>query len=127
MVINQVMIFLAIGVMLLLMMQVETDLITWVFFVLNMIQLAFLIRGSSDSSEAATCRFVSQVIKIYALVVLMIQILFISFVGAVPTTDPKSVDQWIYKNYPTIYMNLDIIGLRSSSVELFHSDKSEKE
>ena len=89
---QQLLIFLAMGVMVTLLIQIETDLISWIFFTLNMVQLGFLIRGKSDSASVSACLWIANIIKLYALTVLITQVGFVSFIGATASTEPNSVD-----------------------------------
>lgn len=73
---------------------IETNLINWVFLGLNIILLGFIIRGNkSIKSIRNNLRLVS-FIKMYSIIILMANIMFILFVGEKPKEhQPNSNDQ----------------------------------
>lgn len=83
---------------------------------LSFINLAFVIRGSSDSSAVSINLCIAKFIKAYALIVLIIQVGFTSYFGAIPSREPTSADGLLRANSPVFYANLDVIGLRSMTV-----------
>mmetsp|Transcript_21580 Transcript_21580/g.33240 ORF Transcript_21580/g.33240 Transcript_21580/m.33240 type:complete len:435 (-) Transcript_21580:108-1412(-) len=95
---------------------IETNIINWLFFILNAVNLALIIRGNKGIKYLKQSVFIANTIKVYALIILIIDILFISFVGEMPKPDqPNSLDQRFMRKFPKIYKNLGIIGLRSNS------------
>jgi hypothetical protein len=53
---------------------------------------------------------------VYSLLILILDILFMCFIGEFEKTDPNSLDQKFKAAYPTIYEGLDIIGFRTNSL-----------
>jgi hypothetical protein len=107
-------IFIALGILLGFLLYIDCDAITWVFFVLAFINLGYVIRGSTDSSAVAVNLCIAQIIKGYSLLVLIIQVGFTAYYGALPSTEPNSVDQKLKASHPWFYSNLDVIGLRAN-------------
>lgn len=50
----------------------EIDAISWIFAILNLINLAFIISGSTSTSAVKASYYVSAMIKLYALLVLIL-------------------------------------------------------
>jgi hypothetical protein len=95
----------------------ETNIINWIFFSLNMINLALIIRGTSTMNDIKQSLKIVNIIKVYSLTVLILIILFISLIGELPKVDiPDSLDQKFARAYPKIYGSLDLIGLRSNEI-----------
>lgn len=94
----------------------ETNLINWVFFVLNTLQFAFIVRGSKSLSYLRQSLCVANSIKAYSLFILILDILFICFIGEFEKKHlPHSIDQKFKAKFPLIYDNLDVIGLRANA------------
>jgi hypothetical protein len=94
-------------------------LINWVFFILNTINFAFIIRGSSNLGNVRQSLLVTNLIRAYALIILTTDILFISLIGeSEKTHQPHSLDQKFKRAYPYIYASLDVIGLRTNPLTI---------
>jgi hypothetical protein len=65
---------------------IETNIINWIFFVLNTLSFALMIRANTNVYAINQQLNVAQFIKFYSLIILVVDILFISFVGY----DPKN-------------------------------------
>jgi hypothetical protein len=63
---------------------IETNIINWVFFVLNTLNFAMVIRANTNVYAIDQQLIVANLIKFYALNILVIDILFISFIGYDP-------------------------------------------
>ena len=53
---------------------VAPSIITWVFFALNLINLSYMMKGSSQAHELKTQLYISSVIKVYSLAVIILTI-----------------------------------------------------
>ena len=60
---------------------IEVNIINWIFFVLNNINLFLIIRGSRSESAINQSIWVTTVIKLYSLVIMITDILFICLIG----------------------------------------------
>jgi len=67
--------------------RLETNLFNWVFFSLNMINLALIIRGTNTIKEIKQSLKVINMLKVYSLAVLILDILFIGVIGELPKPD----------------------------------------
>jgi len=102
---------------------IETNIINWIFFILNAINLAMMIRGNKGIKYLKQSIFIANSIKVYALMVLILDILFISFIGEDEKADqPNSLDQRFKRKFPSVYENLGIIGFRSNNLANESSD-----
>lgn len=63
---------------------IETNIINWVFFVLNTLGFALMIRANTNVYAIEQQLKVANLIKFYSLMILVLDILFISFVGYDP-------------------------------------------
>lgn len=107
---------------------IETDLMSWIFFVLNFINMAALIRGDSSKSSVARSLLISNIIKAYALAVLLLTFCFVTIIGPERPNDPKSIDQGFKRWSPWLYARLDVIGLRPGVLKYKDTTKmTEKE
>jgi hypothetical protein len=98
---------------------IETNLINWVFYVLNSINFAFIVRGVKKIGYLKQSLAVSNMIKIYSLLVMVIDIIFICFIGEFEKPNqPDSLDQKFKRAYPNIYNQLDMIGFRTNTLEV---------
>jgi len=96
---------------------IETNLINWVFFVLNLINFAFIIRGTKELKFLKQSLCITNLIKVWSLMILILDILFICFIGEIEKVNqPESLDQRFKKAYPVLYSSMDIIGFRTSAV-----------
>jgi hypothetical protein len=59
----------------------QTNLINWIFFVLNIISFAFIAKSDDKDSTNNHSYKISVVIKYYSAIILITYILFISFIG----------------------------------------------
>jgi hypothetical protein len=74
--------------------QAETNFINWGFFVLNIINFAFIAKADNKAATNRHSRDIANVIKIYSAFFLLLELFFIIFVGAVEKVDqPNSTDQ----------------------------------
>lgn len=71
-----------------------------------------MIRGGYKPAVHKKTKFLSAVTKEWATFVIILDILFIFFIGEVSKQKPGSLDQKFEENFPDIYENLDFIGFR---------------
>lgn len=91
----------------------ETNIINWVYFVLVQICIVYLIKNDNKPSTIEKNYLISSIIKYYSAAIILLDITFICFVGEVEKPDrPNSLDQIFKRNYPLLYSQLDIIGVR---------------
>jgi hypothetical protein len=64
-----------------LVIYIETNLINWVFYVLTTLLIALKLRASSSVGALMQSLKVVNILKIYSLIILVVIILFMSFVG----------------------------------------------
>ena len=91
----------------------QTSIINWGFFVLSIVNFAFIAKGDGKHSTIMHSRNIANVIKVYSAFLLLFDICFIMFVGEEEKPNqPESLDQIFKQTLPKLYENLDIIGLR---------------
>jgi hypothetical protein len=78
------MIYVVLILMIYMQIYIETNLINWVFFILNTVSFALLIRANTNVASIELQLKVANFIKFYSLIVMVADILFISFVGYDP-------------------------------------------
>jgi len=77
------------------------------------LNFAFIAKGDNKPSTNRHSKNIATTIKIYSAFFLIFETLFMSFVGEMEkTSEPNSLDQKFKRLYPSIYNNLDLIGLR---------------
>jgi len=122
-IIKSLLIFAILILMIYMQSTIEISIINWVFFVLNTINFAFIIRGTKDVKFVRQSLCITNFIKAYSLLIIAINLLFISFIGETEKVGhPDSLDQKFKRAYPLIYKSLDIIGLRGN--RLVSSERS---
>lgn len=110
---SQYMIVIVICTMFYYISKAQSNIINLGFFVLNMVNFAFVAKGDNKISTNKNSRKIAEIIKVYSALMLMLNIGFILFVGEKEKPNlPNSLDQQLKNWYPFIYDNLDIIGLR---------------
>lgn len=115
---KSIVIYALLGFMIYATQTIEVNIINWVFFVLNNINMFLIIRGSKKESSINQSICVTNIIKAYSLFVMSLDILFICFIGMNEKDDsPGSLDQRFKLAYPGLYYHLDIIGLRTSETD----------
>lgn len=67
----------------------ETNLISWIFFILNCLLFAFMLRSDYTIPKMKPIVTVAKVLTIYSVVILFSDILFMSIVGENPKLNPK--------------------------------------
>lgn len=111
--VSRYMIFIAMVAMFYFIGRAQTNLINWGFFVLNILNFAFIAKGDNKESTLRWSMLISILIKVYSAFFLIFETFFISFVGEKEKPlEPNSLDQKFKQMYPSIYNNLDLIGLR---------------
>jgi len=91
----------------------QSNFINFLFFVLNLINFAFVAKGDNKASTNKHSRDIARLIKFYSAAILMLNILFIFTIGENEKPDqPESGDQKLKEMYPLLYDNLDLIGFR---------------
>jgi len=71
-----------------------------------------MIRGGYKPAVHKKTKFLSAATKEWATFVIIIDILFIFFIGEVSKNKPGSLDEKFKDYFPDTYDNLDFIGLR---------------
>lgn len=79
--IQSYLIFVVLGVLLYFIGKAQVNLISWIFFVLNMMMLSFIAKGDGKESTNRYTKQVCTVIKVYSTIILVSDILFICFIG----------------------------------------------
>lgn len=75
---------------------VEPSIITWVFFALNLINLSYMMKGSSQANELKTQLFISSVIKVYSLAVIIFTIFVLANTYKIDhNASWKSMKDWL--------------------------------
>jgi len=106
-------IFVVLAVLLYFIAKAQVNLISWIFFILNMMMLSFIAKGDGKESTNKHIKQVCTIIKTYSTIILVADIIFICFVGERPKPDqPGSLDQELSRRYKFLYSHLDLIGLR---------------
>lgn len=91
----------------------DPSLVNWIFFIANIINFFFVAKGDNKSNTNRKSKYCADFITFFSAAMLLANIMFILFVGENEKPDQEdSLDQKILNNFPTIYSNLDIIGLR---------------
>lgn len=78
---NQYLIIVVVACMFYFIRQAQSNLINWIFFVLNMLMFSFIAKGDDKDSTNKHSRNIAYVIKFYSMIILMIDIAFICLVG----------------------------------------------
>jgi hypothetical protein len=82
---------------------------------LGFVLFGFIIRGNKSIKSLKNNLRLVAFIKIYSIIILISNIMFILFVGEKPKEDqPNSNDQRFKRHYPNLYKYLDIIGFRTN-------------
>jgi hypothetical protein len=92
----------------------EPSIITWLFFALNLTNLAFMVRGSLRASELRRQFIISSIIKIYSLIVIIISVFILAFDYKIESKDPGwvKVKGW-----------LQVLGLKTNEMDgLYYSE-----
>jgi len=98
---------------------IEINIINWIFYIFNTVNFALIIRGSKSLKYVQQSLRVTNCIKVYSLLILIIDILFMCFIGEFEKPNqPNSLDQKFKDAFPTVYNNLDIIGLRTNTLDV---------
>jgi hypothetical protein len=83
---------------------VQTNLINWIFFILNILNLGISISGTHNLYSVESSIKITRIIKFFALFILIFDTLFICFVGEVEkVNDPESLDQRIKDKHPNVF------------------------
>jgi hypothetical protein len=53
---------------------IDPSIISWLFFVLNLVNLSYMIKGGEHRSDLRTQYYISNIIKVYALIVIIVTI-----------------------------------------------------
>lgn len=69
---------------------IEIDFISWFFLILNLVNLAYIIKGSTSVAAAKASFFVAGLIKFYALFVLILQIIVLASIGSFEKPEEKN-------------------------------------
>jgi hypothetical protein len=112
--IQSYLIFVLLGVLLYFIGKAQVNLISWIFFILNALMLSFIAKGDNKDSTNRYTKRTATVIKVYSTFILVTDILFVCLIGEEPPKipDPHSYDAQLKTACPTLYRNLDLIGLR---------------
>jgi hypothetical protein len=70
--VSNIFIFILIGGMLVCHCIISTDIISWIFFVLNFTNMAFLVRGENSRVAVNRSYMITNIMKAYSLIVLML-------------------------------------------------------
>lgn len=83
------------------------SIITWLFFALNLFNLALMVKGSIKASEMKKQLIISNIIKFYSLMVIIANVFILAFNYRIDN-DPeyKKLKQW-----------LQVIGLKANELE----------
>ena len=60
---------------------IEINLINWVFYILTTLLIAFKLRSSDSVEVLKTSLRLVNILKLYSLVILVVTIMFLTFVG----------------------------------------------
>jgi hypothetical protein len=105
---------------------IEQNLLNWIFWILNVVNFALMIRGSKQVKYLKQSLCITNFVKVYALLVLIADILFIVSLGELekPVNYVNSWDVILRNKYPELWKNLDIIGFRSQNPLLHRAQDS---
>lgn len=113
--VNKLLVLLVLVSMIYFIGKAQVNLISTIFFVLNILNLGFIAKGDDKASTLRHSFRVTRIIKWYSCFVLFADVLFICFIGEVEKQDqPQSWDQQFKARFPDLYTHLDFIGLRMS-------------
>jgi hypothetical protein len=103
-------------VMCMVQINLETNILNWLFFIVNIMNLVILISGASTQASLKRQERIATFIKLFAIIIIVIDILFIFLIGEFEKKNkPDSLDQKFKKALPLFYNHLDIIGFRSNN------------
>jgi len=89
-------------------------LFNWIFFILNIINFAFIAKSDNKDGTNSNIIRIAIVVKYYAIFVLTLETIFISFIGVKEKKDKNHLDQVFKRNFPVIYETLPFIGFRET-------------
>jgi hypothetical protein len=112
-------IYVVLSVMIYLIAHVQTNIINSILFALNIALIGFLIKGDSKPSTFKHLKNISQIIKVYSLMVLVLDVIYIGLSLGNEDADAKegSYEYYLQTKIPFIFNNLDIIGFKLLLVE----------
>ena len=90
----------------------ETTLINWTFWVLNILNFAFMAKADNKPATNRQSLRCAVTIKYYSAVILIVEILFLCFIGTERSDDPGDLDYKFREAFPNVYDKLDYIGFR---------------
>jgi hypothetical protein len=109
---NRWLLWISLFVMVASLSKAQTNLITWVFFTLNVSLMSLVARGGLDLHTLKRTWQCAAIIKYYSVSIILIDVAFICFIGESKSTDRNSYDQQLARAAPILYKYLDFIGLR---------------
>jgi hypothetical protein len=72
----------------------QTNLINWAFFVLNVVNFGFMVKGDNKPSTNMHSVQIAKTIKMYSAFILIVDIMFICFIGErEKPNQTQSIDQ----------------------------------
>lgn len=93
---------------------IEANIITWLFFCLNLTNLAYMIKGSQSVKEIKKQYWISSIIKYYSLLVIALNSVVLAFNQKL---DLKEHDPGYKKEYATVKAFFQLIGLKANDLE----------
>jgi hypothetical protein len=106
-------IFIVLAVLVYFIGKAQTNLISTAFYFLNIMNIALIIKGDNRKGTNEKIYSLNNFIKLFAAVILLVDIAFIVFIGELEKPDmPNSLDQKLKRTVPLIYDNFDLIGFR---------------
>jgi hypothetical protein len=110
---NRWLLWISLFVMVASLSKAQTNLITWLFFILNISLMSLVARGGRELRTVQRTRHFTNIIKYYSVSIILIDIAFICFIGeaGIPYSH-NSYDQQLKRAAPIFYKYLDFIGLR---------------
>ena len=110
--ISSFLIFIVLGILIFFIGKAQTNLISSIFFTLNITNLSFIAKADNKKSTNMRIYNLTNFIKFFAAAILLLDILFIFTIGEMPRNDPTSLDRKFADLYPILYDNLDLVGFR---------------
>jgi hypothetical protein len=104
-------------VMCFIQVNMQTNLLNWLFFIVNIVNAVIMISGTRTLKSLKIQEGIATFIKVFSITVIVLDIAFVMFIGEQEKFNKSnSLDQQFKKAWPEFYNHLDILGFRSVDV-----------
>ena len=89
----------------------QTSLISWTFFTLNVMMFGFVIRGDGKRTTQLWALKIANLLNYYSAMMIILDILYLLLIG-----EAGQNERSFKKNLPVLYEHLDIIGFKNDAI-----------